>query len=228
MKNFLVLIFLSLNCFVFGASKIAVVTLAAGEKYLEAVSLGIENKRQYCQKHGYDFFCGEVSLDPSRVPAWSKILLIQNVLESNEYEWIFWTDADSLIMDFGSPLENFIDPNYDFIINRELTWVCSGEFFLKNCAWSRDFLKKVYTHEECSGHPWEQTAIIIELGNPEIQTHTKIFQSKEINAFNPEDYGCADPSLCYEPGDFVIHFGAVRDLSYMRSLFEKYMPLVAQ
>lgn len=227
MRNGLVLFFLSLSCYCFGVGKIAVVTLAVGEKYHEAVSLGIENKRQYCQKHGYDFICGFNSLDDSRFPAWSKVLLLLNVLENKEYEWVFWTDADSLIMDFGKPLEDFIDPNYDFIINKEFTWVCSGEFFLKNNDWSRDFMKLVYSHSECWMHPYEQIAINIELGRPEIQAHTKIFPAKEINAFNPENYGGGDPSICYEPGDFIIHFGAVRDLPYLKSLFEKYMPLVA-
>jgi hypothetical protein len=223
MKCFLTLLLLSVSYF--AEAKIAVLTLAVGEKYKEAVSLGVENKRQYCEKHGYDFIYGDASLDESRVPAWSKILLIQEAL-TKDYDWIFWTDGDSLIMDFDRPLESFIDSNYDFIINSEFSIVCSGEFFLKNCDWSRDFMRQVYTHK-CPEHPWEQTAINIELDNsPEVRAHTKIFRGREINAFNPENYGAADPSICYMPGDFVIHFGAVRDLAELKSLFEKYVPRI--
>ena len=55
---------------------LGVVTLATErESSKDAVSLGIENKRIYCEKQGYDFiYCDEV-LDPSRSIPWSKILL---------------------------------------------------------------------------------------------------------------------------------------------------------
>lgn len=95
------------------ASEIAVVTLAVGEAYQDAVQLGIENKKAYCEKHGYDFFCGTEILDPERPIPWSKILFIKEILKNSSYRWIFWTDADSLIMNFDIPLESLIDDHYE-------------------------------------------------------------------------------------------------------------------
>ena len=98
------------------ASDIAVVTLADGENYKVVVAPSIENNRKYCEKWGYDFYYFDSSFDPSRHPAWSKILAVEKVMQENpQHKWIMWVDADTLIMNFSTPLEFFIDEKYNFI-----------------------------------------------------------------------------------------------------------------
>ncbi len=79
------------------AADIAMVSLAVGDNFRNAVSLGIQNKQSYCDEHGYDFICEDELLDHTRTAHWSKILLILKTMENSNYKWIFWTDADALI-----------------------------------------------------------------------------------------------------------------------------------
>lgn len=223
MKTFIYVLFLFFINVQLFASDIAVLTMAVGEKYKDAVLLGLKNKEHYCKKHGYDFYFSEEHLDPTRPIAWSKIVFVQKIMEEHSYKWIFWTDADSLIMNTNIPLENFIDNDFNFVISRAHTWVNSGEFFIKNCDWSKNYLKTVYAHEEyINDGAWEQTAIVHELNNPEFKPYIKIIPQRAINSRLPFDW----TGVSYLPGDFIIHFAGTRDLKTLKALTERYAKAV--
>lgn len=196
------------------AAKIAVLTLAIGEKYEKAVALGIKNKRHYCSLHGYDFIYSNRSLDSSRHPAWSKILLIKKVIDQGKYDWVFWTDADSLITNHTIKLESLIDKNYAIILNGEGNDVCSGQVLIKNCKWSIDFLNRVYNHKEFINHPiWENAAFNFEYANniKKANERIKLIEQRKINSFAPEVLAkvfgvLGNDKICFQPGDFIIHF----------------------
>ncbi len=204
--------------------KIAVVTLIFGANYKEAVRDGIENKRLYCQKYGYDFICGEENLDPSRPIAWSKILLIQKVMKNPSYEWIFWTDADSLIMNFNIRLESLIDENFNFIISKDINNINSGEFFIKNTEWSDTFLTSVYSRTECIDHIWwENQAIILELEQkPEYASRTKIVPQKLFNSSAYEVIRSFRSDALYRKGDFIVHFAGLHKFKALKFLMYRY------
>lgn len=210
------------------SADIAVVTLAAGDNYQSAVKTGIDNKRAYCQKHGYDFIVGTESLDKRRPFAWSKVLLLLKVMENPTYKWVFWTDADSLIMNTAIPLEDLIDDNYYFIISFDKlsNVVNSGQFFLKNCPESKAFLKRVYDHIECIRHPWwENQAIILELQRDKnLKKNTKIIAQRLINSYPSESNRGIE--IDYHPGDFIVHFAGCHDLKELGRLFAAYSPKI--
>jgi galactosyl transferase GMA12/MNN10 family len=205
------------------ANEIAVVTLAVGKDYRETVDLGIKNKRSYCNKHGYKFICGTRTLDSSRPIQWSKIKLILKTMENTSCKWIFWTDADSLIMNVDFPISNLIDEQYNFILSRDRNSLNTGQFLIRNCKWSREFLKCVYAREECiRSNVWEQQAVILELEqNPRWMALTKIIPQRSINSYPREWIG--DISECtYQDGDFILHFAGIRNKKRLCSLFESY------
>jgi hypothetical protein len=80
----------------------AIVTLAVGERYLQAWKRDCEpNWRQYAAKHGYDLLCISEPLDTSeraqkRMPSWQKLLILSQDF-SPRYERIVWVDSDILI-----------------------------------------------------------------------------------------------------------------------------------
>lgn len=194
------------------ASDIAVVTLVVGDKYAQTVKVGTDSKRLYCKQHGYDFICGDTHLDPSRPIPWSKIKLIEKVMENPKYKWIFWTDADSIIMNQAVRLEDLIDENYNFIITKDPYGLNTGQFFIKNCPWSRELLKKVYNdHPDCIHHNvWEQMAFINEFKrDARYNDSIKILPQRLMNSFAPEY--CNDQMVTYQKGDFIIHFAGIRD-----------------
>lgn len=203
------------------AADFAVVTMSVGEEYTRAVASGIENKRLYCHLHNYDFVFSDHALDPSRPIPWSKIPLLLQVMENPEIRWVFWTDADSLIMNLAISLEDLIDEDYDFILSRDCSGINTGQFLIKNCAWSREFLRVAYNHLELIYHGWwEQQAIIVELeASQEARDRTKLIPQRQINSY-PEELWPGGGN--YRVGDFVIHFPGVRDLNTLAAFMERY------
>lgn len=207
------------------AADIAVITIAQGQEYQNLVQLGIENKRTYCKKHGYDFIYCEDSLDTSRHIYWSKILLTLQTLKNSSYKWVVWMDADTLVMNLDIPIEDMIDDKYHFFIAADINGINSGVYFVKNCEWSYQFLNSVYDRTDCFSYSWpEQTAISLELQREIFRSYSKVYPQRVFNAF-PADLYPAVINGHYQPGDFLIHFAGARGdlLSYF---FNKYSQLV--
>ena len=223
MKRFFLSLSLVFYTHFIAASEIIVLTLAAGEAYQKTVSLGIKNKQQYCQAHHYDFLCGTESLDLSRPFAWSKVLLILKAMENPQNKWIFWTDADTLVMNSGISLESLLDEKYNMILTKDWNNINAGNFFIRNCEWSRKLLKDVYAHTECIHHPWwEQQALILEFAQkPELAAQVKIIPQRRMNSYAKEIIGYRETST-YQPGDFIIHFASVHDHQSLGELFKTY------
>jgi len=203
------------------------VTLAVGEEYRASVQLGLQNKQEYCEKHGYDFICGDKSLDTSRHIVWSKILLILDVMKNSAYKWIFLSDADALVMNTGLCIEDLIDEDYDLIINHDFNGFNSGHFLIRNCARSRKLLQEAYKHTEFLDHPeWEQGAILATLQeNRAYLSRTKIIPQRLMNSF-PDVLGSLLQGT-YQPGDFILHFAGIREPALLKKYFEHYYPLAS-
>src|SRR5688572_3984070 len=106
--------------------RIAVVTLATPE--MSAVArLSEPNKRAYCARHGYEFISLDRTLDGGRPPQWSKVLLLLQHLDP--FDWLFWSDADSLIMNAELRLEELVaeHPLADLLITRDHHGVNTGQ-----------------------------------------------------------------------------------------------------
>ena len=66
------------------------------------------NKERYCKKHGYKLFDESNSLDTSRPPSWSKILAVRRLLTQEDCDWVFWMDADTVIMNSEKRIEDIL------------------------------------------------------------------------------------------------------------------------
>lgn len=243
-----VVIFLAVHQMAF-SSDIAVVTLAAGEGYAKSVQSSIENKQAYCLLHGYDFICGDETLDASRPIPWSKIRLILDVLKRGDHQWVFWTDSDSLIMNDSIKLEELIDNHYDFILCSDhnpiddedvdilpkwraalhyLPNLNTGQFLIKKSKWSIDFLEKCYFKEEFVFHPWWEQASILDLLFEDIKEHvywskTKTIPYRLMNSFPKwHSAGTTFAPTTYQKGDFIIHFAGTKNQKELKAQLESY------
>lgn len=168
--------------------------------------IGVRNKYQYCKKHGYMFLSVPNSLDDTRPPSWSKIKLVRRNLTA--YEWIFWTDADSLIMNPGIRLESFLDTDADLVITDDQNGINAGQFFIRDSEASFKFLAEVWNRVEFLHHDWcEQAAMakVIEEGFP-----IKVCKlpQRSFNSY-PQNY---------QTGDFLLHFAGPEN----KVLMQKY------
>lgn len=132
------------------------------------------NKLWYAERNGYVFIDdkNDYILEQGRSDTWLIELSLMNaILEHPECDWFFWTDIDSLIMDYDFKLESLIskagvehniiacmwpiDSMISFsdlqadkitVIKARTTWffVHTGNILVRNCKWSYDFLRMLY------------------------------------------------------------------------------------
>lgn len=157
------------------------------------------NKEAYCRRYGYHFVQRTDGFAPSRPAAWSKIRFIKQCLR--EHEWVFWSDADSLVMNDSVRLEEFIDEDYDLVLTHEdmgvgVNNVCTGQMLFRRSKWSMRFLDEVWSQKEfIHDRLWENRAVIHLLWSRDLSDHVQIVTQRRFNSY---------PSN-YRTGDFVFH-----------------------
>mmetsp|Transcript_11673 Transcript_11673/g.32805 ORF Transcript_11673/g.32805 Transcript_11673/m.32805 type:complete len:347 (-) Transcript_11673:185-1225(-) len=107
-----------------------------------------DNILRYCARHGY------TALLPHR----DRTLLspaVQSLLESSpncakaavmeellpQFDWLLWIDGDASIWDETRELEYFM--RKDFVLATDYNGVNAGVYLIRNCKWSRKFLRAV-------------------------------------------------------------------------------------
>ncbi len=203
------------------AARIDVATMSIGEWYQTATLPSHVNKESYCDRHGYHFHAYTESLDESRPIPWSKIKIIQQLFEDAEVKWVFWTDADSLIMNSDIKLKWFLDDRYDMICATDDEHLNSGQFLIRNCKWSKDFLARIYAKEEFINNGWwEQAAMIDEFAkNPKDRRRCKLLKQRAMNSISFEQ--CQGEHAYWHEGDFIVHFMGARGQQLV-DLMQKY------
>jgi hypothetical protein len=201
--------------------RIAILTFCVGADYTRAMEPGLASKRAYAAKHGYDFIYGGADVwDRSRPAPWSKLNFIQKYLDS--YDYLFWSDADVIIMNTDLRLEDHILPLLP--ANKDMLWcrdVCdninNGNMLLRGrSAWLKDFLQRAYAQTDLVNHIWWDNAGMLRLYESNATDKAMIETSAEhwkFNAYLFKDMTCktAAQARLYEPGDFLVHFAGVYD-----------------
>jgi galactosyl transferase GMA12/MNN10 family len=216
------LFFLIIFAFISKAyAKVCVISAAVGDTYKKIVQLGTYNKLEYCFKHGYDFLLAQENLDKNRHVYWTKILLTLKALDNRENDYVVWVDADTLIMNLNTKIEDLVKDGSDFYIAKDLNGINSGVYIIKNTPWAKDFMNNVYARTDCLSHLLpEQTAIALELEKPENIEHALIVPQRFFNSY-PKEYKFGE-SASFQPGDFLIHFpGSGKKLSDYMNHYSK-------
>ena len=192
--------------------KIAVCSMTVGEEYKEITKYPRKTKLLYCEKHGYDFFDSDDFFDNSRAPAWSKINILLYYLNLYTdlfptYDYIWWIDGDTFIMNDETKLEDFI--NSSLTLGKDITmaqdWKLpnTGVLIIKNTEWTRNFLRASYDQTQFLTHAnWEQAAILDmhEKNISDSQNHINILPVIYQNTINSYWYSY-DYNSC-----FILHF----------------------
>jgi galactosyl transferase GMA12/MNN10 family len=183
-------------------------------KYELLGQLAIENRRQYCERHGYRFI-SEVPIASDRPACWAKIPAILQAFET--HPWVLWADSDALVFDHTRPIDDLLDTRYDLIVQSHEHYfrfigiptavglmrmpINTGVFLMRASEWSRNFLQRAYKQAEFvfQGEIWngigEQEAMIALLRKaPEDQRRIKYVD------------GLQNHPRFYKPGDRFVHF----------------------
>lgn len=161
------------------------------------------NKEAYCARHGYGFVLRTEGFAPSRPPAWSKIRFIKESL--HDHEWVFWSDADSLVMNASTRLESFVQEGCDLVLTHQdmgigFYNVCTGHMLFRRSKWSMRFLDEVWSQRQfLRDRLWENRAVIHLLWSRDLSKHVRIVPQRRFNS-----YPCN-----YRKGDFILHTAGV-------------------
>ncbi len=120
-----------------GDVKIAALT-GADENQKNLLDISLPILKQYCLYHNYDLHYFTENVDGvAKVEDksyFARYPFIKKHLPN--YDWIFWIDADCLVMNFYKKLEDYIDNNYVLILDLQLgekyPLCASGHGFWKN------------------------------------------------------------------------------------------------
>jgi len=196
------------------------------ENHRAQAEVTIQNKKDYCAKHGYkyieinshkylDLSKGDIpctGLPPANIAVgWSKIKLLENILRDNPtIDWIFWIDTDALFMDFNVKLEDLVDDESFFIVGRDCNGINVGTFFIRNCEKSLRFLKDIWETGPVVGNWWtetEQGQIDLHGLKKEYRNGYSVVSNKEFNSYIHNCDPGVMPCHKYEENDghFVVH-----------------------
>ena len=99
------------------------------------------NKQRYAAKHGYHLYDESDALDTSRPPSWSKIRAARRLLTEEHCDWVFWMDADTVIMNSHKRIQDFLPVTKDLVITEQKGGSYNaGAWVIRNSQWSLEFL----------------------------------------------------------------------------------------
>lgn len=185
----------------------------------------IPTMKSYAKKYDCKFYFHTDVIDKSRHPAWSKILLVYNLLKLNRYEYVIWIDDDILLTDFNKNIRDFIISKKNIILSSEFnnsdSLINSGFVFYKNNTETLNILENVYKSGEgvlylkkCPKNelcrpsgicaPWEQTELLNYYNNN--KNDFEIIPYKQLQSHICKCEDKEKERLHWEYGNFSAHF----------------------
>ena len=190
-------------------NKIAIVTLF-DSRYMDISKYSIQNKLAYSRKYGYDFYYFDEYLDKAKSFNYNKMLVVRNILDSGKYEWVWWVNIDSIILNFGIGLDSIIDDGYELIFTKNCNNVItSGSCFFKNTELVKSFIGEgcEYMKESEVDQCDPFVSYLLNFGSQcrQYLSVTKLIDERVCNSYC--DDGISGGGSVYKEGDFLIQFG---------------------
>lgn len=201
--------------------KIGLCFMNIGEIYKNITFWSRQNKINYCNKYGYKFIEDETVYNVDKPIPWTKIPLLLKYI--NDYDYLVWVDADILIMNMNTKIEQFINMYpFDIICGSDWKMINTGVMIIKCSNFSKEFIKTIETNEYDENEDkngrymnWEQGSFInlYDKNFMNCQDHIKVTIPTEMNSY----------WFNYFPGHFVLHFAGVRG-ELLQYLIRDYYP----
>jgi hypothetical protein len=130
----------------------------------------------FAQRHGYEVVVGTGREAPDRPASWSKVRLIDRLLETHDR--VFWVDADAVILDASEdvPFDGYQALHASRTRDGRATPNC-GVWAFNACERTRLFLREVWDCTEFSDHRWWENAAVLHLLGYDVESKTKVQDS---------------------------------------------------
>jgi hypothetical protein len=193
-----------------------------------------KNKQIYCERYGYAGINKTSGFRGGMPIGFEKLFMIQDLFnEHPEYEWIWWTGSDAMIMNHTIKIEDKIIPEYDLIFATDCNEINNDSFLIKNSKWGKQYIQKLidlipkYTNH----YFYEQQAMIDTY--PEYKDKIKIVPQRYMNAYKNDlyphqmKYDLLGNDGTWQRGDWLIHWPGT-SLDLRLQLARHFLPQVVQ
>ena len=205
---------------------VTIATLVIGHDYRKGLTECLSSKREYAAKHAYKYVeGGEEFWDRSRPIPWSKVAFILRILNRLQEGDIVWlSDADVLITNMDVRLEDHILPHMpeekDMLMCIDACGhLNSGNLFMRNSAWLRDYWRRVGEQTDLTYHIWWENAAMIKLLELNAEDLNRVEIVSDHTRMNSYLQGLPGQPL-WMPGHFLVHFAGVYDVERIQMLVE--------
>jgi mannan polymerase II complex MNN10 subunit len=196
--------------------RIGIVTLCIGEDYNKAMEPGLRSKRDYASKHGYDCITGgEAFWDREKPIPWSKIPFFLSLLD--KYDWIWFSDADSMITNPDIRLEDLIEKCFPNDAVHAVWWrdgcgnLNSGQILARGSSpLVRRWLEETARQTDLLYHGWWENAGMIRVWDRDAEIKKGIVLRDDYRMINAYLFP-TEGRESWQPGDFCLHFAGVYD-----------------
>lgn len=205
------------------------------------------NKREYCERHGYDLLIPRSVSDRWRDDkshasgfSWSRLAFVLETLESGKYEWVWTVGADTLITNQTITLESLVNDTEDgkhlLICGERVAPIQSDSFILRTGKPAIGYVKDVLNHwESFKHHPWVENQVMIDLREKYAEI-TQIVPQWRMNSYDYKRFyklgeiyrsgtDCYGHRGQWKQGDFLIHWPAAT-LTERLKFLQFYKPLI--
>eukprot|EP01089_Gocevia_fonbrunei_P022412 TRINITY_DN905_c0_g6_i1.p1 TRINITY_DN905_c0_g6~~TRINITY_DN905_c0_g6_i1.p1 ORF type:complete len:439 (+),score=105.36 TRINITY_DN905_c0_g6_i1:132-1448(+) len=202
-----------------GTGRFAIISAYKGQLYEPMGIIADLTKEKYADLQGYDYYSDPSLFKPDMT--WNEKSAIRLNLYRKylpNYEWVFWTDSDVLIVNPTIQLENIVDDDHDAVMSKD--WggrqVNPGSMLLRNSegGWALLDAWQEFLADDESGHDDLRAFSLLCEKRPELEQRVKWVPQRTINAY--PHMGMRDKSYdfilnpdhghdLWSPGDFVVH-----------------------
>lgn len=207
-------------------------------EYQSILDISLPGKREYCKRHGYDIIVVKNRFNKanSRL-TWEKIPTILKHLK--RYEWIFWSDADSIIMNHDIRLENLVDDTCIMVastmkLDGKKPYFHFGNILLKNSPFCELILTKTYSYKrKWRVDPLEEESAFYHMIWRKMPMIQRLIKTEDWSTFFslPREYPIEEHTIdnprqyTHQPGHFIVHIPSPLSIDKRVSLMEKQLIL---
>lgn len=170
-----------------------------------------ETFEEYAHRHGYEVVIPDAVPETGRPLAWSKITLIQGLLE--RFDLVLWVDADAAVVDASADIAEMLGKRDLMALVAHAT--SEGDDPIPNCGvWllrkhrmTRRFLGDVWASTEYIDHKWWENAAVLKVLGFELEPKVHLAAPTamyEHTAFLPVEWNSI--SVDASPNPRIVHF----------------------
>lgn len=184
----------------------------------------MESHKRHNRQHGYPMFVQRVDVLDGywTKPAFIHYMILRELRkpESQRLHWLFWFDADTIIMNYNIPLELFLPKENDetlknihVLIADDWNGLNNGIFGIRVSRYAAELFAGILAFRDFEPETQlsfqDQSAMDFMLKRRKFVNHVAKVPQRWFNAYATDDENAGASYI--RPGDFLVHFAGVSD-----------------